>query len=243
MPQSLRFDIFVFAHRESHWLGSCLFSVNCAIDFAISQGMSFTKTIIARQPDHATRTWLKEKAEGWSMVVLDDASLAGARSVACDLSDGADLVAFVDGSDLIGEAWFCQAARALGQSTGICRPQALMAFGQDIFSPEGYEFILQPEQPPTEPTRLHGNPYPSGFVATGDVLKAVKWPQKHEPFGWGQEDWWWNCLTIENGIPQHIVPEVAHYRRTSVRSDQVDKALRPGPVRGSGKTRPARGLR
>jgi hypothetical protein len=225
------FDVFVFAHQEGNWLGSCLLSVSRAIEFAARNGIECAKSIIIRGSDQVTFDWIKEKAEGWPTIVLHGASLTDARNVACGLSNNSGLAAFIDGSDMIGEAWLHQAATALDQSTGICRPQALMTFGPDSFSWDGFEFILQPEKAPDEPAILKGDPYPSGFVATSDVLKTVRWPERNDRVGWGHEDWWWNCLTIENGVNHQIVEGAAHYRRMSVRAPIANKALRPGPIR------------
>ena len=226
-------DIFVFAHQEGNWLGSSLASVNRAMDFAVSRGLDCKKSLILRTPDQATVDWVRERLTDWTTLTLDDASLSDARNAAGDLANETRLAAFIDGSDMVGEEWFCQAAALLAQKgrMSVCHPQALMTFGPDSFSPDGFEVVLQPEQTPAEPAMLSGNPYPSGFVATGDVVRTIKWPQSNPAFGWGHVDWWWHCLPIESGVEHKIVPGVAHYRRMSVRRDLTDKMIRPGPIR------------
>jgi hypothetical protein len=226
----LPLQCFVFAHHESNWTGRCVWSVNRSAALA-RNNRPVECTLIVRGNNHATRQWVSEAVDpDWSVVLLDDPDLAAARNHARDLA-GPGLVAFVDASDLLTESWLSVASAEAEASQGVWRPEAIIHFGDDIFSPSGHDFVLQVESTEVRPTGT--NPFSSGFVTTAETVRAVEWPSVDEARGWLDVDWWWCCLVSERGIPHRIVSETAHFRRSSVRLPPA--GLRFGPVRTAAK--------
>jgi hypothetical protein len=222
---------FVFSSGESNWLGSCLKSVFNSSRIAAQAGLSVKMTLVNWGSDEETKNWLSEFLEPeWECAELTGARLSEARNEARRLAKGR-FVAFIDGSDMIGQEWLHLAAEATEREPAIYRPEALVWFGPDAFSPNGFEFVLQPEVPPEEAFLAKKNPFPSGFVASREIIEAVPWPCERDDYGWTEVDWWWNCLTSSQGMSQRIVHGAVHYRRTSVCWPTHRTSVeRPGPV-------------
>ena len=210
-------SIVVFAGNEGNALNPCICSVRRAVEYARERGWSVELSMVLWNATGRTLAWVDHFLDsGWKVSRLDGCGLGAARNAGY-LGTRGRYVAFADGRDVWSKTWLHAALTAAkhAHAPAVWRPEALITFGGDHFSTEGYSIHFQTAATGSadQAGLLTWNAFPSGFLATRTILDRVPFPLEDAERGWAEVDWWWNCNTVGAGYCHCIVHETFHYRR------------------------------
>jgi hypothetical protein len=206
-------EVIMFAHSQGNFLGGCIASILRAVAYAEARGLKVALTAILHAPTPFTLKMAKQFLDArWEILDLPTASIDHARNAAL-LASRRQFAAFVDGDDLWCETWLHAAYQAAITTRAVWRPEVLLTFGNDFNRNEGYSAVFQPLHLSSPALLLVGNPLPSGFVVSRDILAKHPWPSTNHQRGWNAVDQWWSCEVAAGGYEHRALASTFHYRR------------------------------
>jgi len=203
----------VTAHNEGLYLGPALKSCDAARRFAKDTlGIETELIVIADNPDEITLQVAEGMLSRGARVIrtaYGDPGLARNRAVQ-DASG--KYVTFLDGDDLWSSNWIAaawQKAEA-NRRLAVYHSRVNVVFGQE----RTLWWHIDSDGPLFDPLYMRWSNYWDAlcFVARNVALE-IPYKANHLALGFGHEDWHWNCLTLERGIPHKPVPETIHFKR------------------------------
>jgi hypothetical protein len=234
-------SVAVFARDQGHFLHGCLTSAVRAAAIAEGAGRSIELLLILQNATRQSRTWVERLVgPAWQVSCCDDDRDGMARAAAFEAARG-QYFATLDGWDLWSANWLA-AALDMAERTpypAVFHPEAVIRFGNNYFSYEGYTLVFQPDAVAFDydyTALLGSNPYPTGFFAHRSIVSAVPFPVEDPERGWSDVDWWWNCNVVGAGFHHRVVLETFHCQRVETRDQQQSAGLRLGTPKRIGPT-------
>ena len=232
-------SLIVNVHAEGPILIPTIKSAAMAVEKAKSAGLSVEFILLADNPDSETLILsdMLQPIYGFEVKKVSVKDLGLARNAGLSLTKG-EIVAFMDGDDLMSENWLLQGYRAAKQfgPSVVLHPEMNYLFGngntyiylhRDMDSQDFDMNVLVLQNYWTALTIGHRETY-ENYPYEPNTLKD----------GWGFEDWGWNILTISNGVKHKTVPNTAHYIRKKKSGSLLDETIsmkvlpRLSPLRG-----------
>jgi hypothetical protein len=234
-------SVVVVAGADAKALHGCITSVQRAVRLARQHDWSAELIILLQQSTPAIRNWVQQMlAPEWQVCSCEETGRGSARNEAMRSSAGRHM-ALIDGSDLWSENWLLASLREAAQRSEptVWHPEALITFGADQFSIDGYSICFQQDATSFEDyeaAMLGSNLYPAGYLAHRAILESQPHPVEDPTRGWGHADWWWQCNVVAAGYAHHIVAETFHYRRLPLGAELFTakddpSRIRVGPTR------------
>ncbi len=204
------------AHGEGTVAGPSLLSFEEAAAVATASGISVETIIVLDRPTNATKAQFANADErGHRIILTETGDPGGARNAGVEASRGR-FVTFLDGDDLWSFNWLLAAYRfSNGNADAALHSEINVFFGliKNVF------FHVDSE----------GSYFDSGALCVMNYWDALVYAPRRtlitHPYikndlkrGFGHEDWLWNCMTLEAGIPHRPVPGTVHFKRRRSRS-------------------------
>jgi len=202
----------VTAHREGPIAGPTIRSAMAAVENAREElGLSIELIVVLDRADSTTRTIFEGALNGTATFARTDLGDPGqARNHAVSMAKG-ELVTFLDGDDLWSKNWLTEGWRFCEErpdAVGHCA--CIVAFGEV----RGLWWHIDSESGLYEPDHLlWGNYWDAMAIARTDIYRRHPFRPNDLKRGFGHEDWHWNCMTIDDGIPHKPVPRTIHFKR------------------------------
>jgi glycosyltransferase involved in cell wall biosynthesis len=247
MAQKPDISMIVTAHREGILAHPSLRSLSIAIEHAVQRGLHVEVVAVLDKPDAITSSTFEEalgvdghlgRVASTKTIVSDfgDPGLARNEGVA---AAAADVVGFFDSDNLMSSNWIWRAFEAVTSDSSdlIIHPDYTVAF-------EGKKNIWQLVGSKDERFRaelLYQFNYWDAFaMARKSIYERFPFEETRAEWGFGHEDWAWNCVTCAAGIEHRTVAEtVLFYRVKNAGSrlqihEQEESILAPNPLLISG---------
>lgn len=222
--------VVVTAHAEGPLLHPALRSVRAAAEWAAADGVVTDIVLVLDSPDQLTRSYVDEHVHDCKVEVIDVRDPAAARNhgVSCA---SADLVALLDGDDMMGRQWLARAVAqaAVAGPQFVLHPECVVCFGTEFI----VAYPMDSRSPKYRPKALvRGNLWPLHVVAPRELLDRVPFFETPHDSGLGFEDWHWQAEVAAEGVPHHVVPQTAVFYRRKTRGSRLvnhtfDKSLLP----------------
>lgn len=217
--KSPEFSVVINAHNEGHLLKHTLSSVDAALNELDKAQVSAELIVILDNGDDSTqkllRDWGNSKDFGYFFQVQEVSfgDLGLARNEGAIRARG-QLLAFVDGDDLVSSNYFIEGylqLRASSSTKRIFHPGKLITFGSD---PSVWNVVDQLSGTRTYVDLLEQNLWPSASMSfRSTYLETPYWALSPKD-GFGPEDWFWNVQTIIKGYTHSpIVSTTFFYRK------------------------------
>ena len=200
-------SVAINLHREGALARGTLLSAARAIEVATAEGWSCETLAVVDRGDEATREAVAAFGGGLRVEPCDFGDLGAARNHGVARANG-EMIAFMDGDDLMGERWLTVAARAVHEHADkrvVVHPRYNYMFGGD----DPPFLLTQPDmiETPLDPRLLiFANLWTSLVFARAEVFRAFPYPANDLEAGFGYEDWSWNFATVNAGV-LHLAPE------------------------------------
>ena len=213
----------LLAHPSIRSFAQCC----CAAEAA---GLTVRRVAVLDRPDELTRAAVALHGSGAFDQIehCDFGDLGHARNFGTALSESA-YVAFFDADDLWGDRWLVESVRLMDSAQGpeniVCHPEYMYAFTPLDFLnqsltplPRGprssFLQLVDSDEPGFDRTTLlFANIYTSNSFASRHLYVRYPFPSVDRDRGYGVEDWWWNALTIGQGVRHAAVPGTVHLVR------------------------------
>jgi hypothetical protein len=205
-------SVIVNLHGEGRMAIAALRSAAAAI--AAAPDLICEIVAVADRADAATERALARFATTLRAEACDFGDPALARNFGVERANGA-FVAFLDGDDLMGEAWLRLAALALQARAGrdvIAHPRLNYVFGSDSDPIVWTHPDMETDAADLQLLRA-GNFWTSASFARAELHRRFPFRANALGAGLGHEDWAFNLATAEAGVT-HIAPEgTVHFVR------------------------------
>ena len=218
--------LIVNAHAEGSILIPTLKSAKMAVSKARDAGLSVEFLLIADNPNAETLDLVKLLSPEYGFTVKEVAvkDLGLARNEGLKFAAG-EIVAFMDGDDLMSENWLLQGfrvAKRLGPKV-VLHPEMNYLFGNG----QTYIYLHRDMDSPAFDKRVLALQNYWTALTIGHRETYEKYPYEPNTMkdGWGYEDWGWNILTISEGIKHKTVPNTIHYIRKKKTGSLLDETL------------------
>lgn len=220
-------------HREGSIASATITSVSNAQIQAQIEGVTVEVLLILDKADELTAEIARNASQqfGWSIYYSDAGDLGEARNTGVAQAKG-DVLAFVDGDDLVSDNWFHRSAEHVAGSSEqvILHPDICVFFGSD-------EHILVHADMSRSEIVIEDMLMENCWIALSAAPRAVyeQFPYWRNEIrsGFGFEDWSWNIRTMKAGIQHHVVDGTAHFirrKRQSLLRDSVASGSIVKPV-------------
>lgn len=212
MTKKNKLSIIITAHSE----GLLLHKTICSVLNSVAELKDVDSEIIihADNPDEKTKRYLSSHERKDIKVFCNSFGDPGlSRNYAINKASG-DLIAIIDGDDLISSNWFSVACDMVLNSKEdiVAHPEYNLTFGLDIWNQVLWTQADSGDLN-TDKLLLAGvNCWASCCVAKKSVFQ--RFPYRETGNGYGNEDWCFNCETRGAGI-KHLVGKdtIEFYRR------------------------------
>ena len=199
-------------HTEGLLSGPSIKSFEGAISHARERGLSVESIIVLDIPDRTTLAIFEPlQRNGFALIVSQCGDPGLARNMGVEAASGR-YISFLDGDDLWGYQWLTRAYDFCSQSpiAIISHSEANVIFGEKreiwwhVDSLDlGFDFDY---------LRIR-NYWNALSFAERAVYTEYPFRKVNLSTGFGHEDWHWNCVTFEAGIPHRAVPDTVHLVR------------------------------
>jgi len=222
--------VVVTAHAEGPLLHPAVRSVRAAKERAEQDDVKVDVVLVLDDPDDATSRYVDEHVDDCKVVITSFRDPAAARNHGIASASG-DLVALLDGDDMLGRQWL---ARAAAEATRcgpefVLHPECVICFGIEFL----VAYPMDARNPKYRPQALvRGNLWPLHVMAPRALFDRVPFFETPHDSGLGFEDWHWQAELAAQGVPHLVVPRTAVYYRRKVRGSRLvnhtfDKSLLP----------------
>lgn len=254
----------VNVHGEGALVWQTLMSVDIALKACLETGTTAELIILGDRISTATQgfidRWLANNHNSQYpqiLITVDRGDLGLARNAAVEHSNG-EVIAFIDGDDLVSENYLVEMSKAIQGSSKptIFHSEYLIIFGDRkaiwkirSSNSAGMSYLKV----------LGDNLWPSSCAARREIFEEFKYSELKPEDGFGPEDWYWNIETLSAGIPHEIVPDTILFYRTrpqsglnvahsssllpSINFDKLRKMFPIGTAKEVNPTQPNRRLR
>jgi glycosyltransferase involved in cell wall biosynthesis len=198
-------------HNEGLLAGPSIMSFEAALAHAQVEHLSVESIVVLDRPDETTRSIFENLRNRFKLIFSDHGDPALARNVGIAAAKG-EYIAFLDGDDLWGNQW-------LAKAHDFCSRSPIAVIGHSevniIFGAERYLYWhLDSENPSFDFDYLKMNNYWTAHVFAGrEIFIEFPFMKGDLSVGFGYEDWYWNCQTLEAGIAHRPVPDTVHMIR------------------------------
>ena len=200
-------SVIVNVHREGRLCQPSIDSALAAVKRAEGRGRVCEILVVLDRGDSETAQALGAFGGALRVEPCDFGDLGLARNFGVERAGG-ERLAFLDGDDLMGEAWLDIAAGALDERSGrdiVVHPRMNYVFGRD-----GEPIVwLHPdmETDAIDLTNLRAaNFWTALSFGRADLYRRFPYRANRIAEGFGFEDWAWNFATVRAGVT-HIAPE------------------------------------
>ncbi len=215
MRKKIDLTVAITTHTEGLILHKTMMSIFEALDRVEESGYGYEIVIHVDNGDNATINYLDRYKSDKRIRIFQNSfgDTGSSRNFAANKARG-DMIAFMDGDDLISPNWFLEALKLVKKSKKdiIVHPEAILTFGMD--QPNILTIQRNSRLPKEEATILaSGNLWCSVSLARRSVF--ISTPYRRLGIGYGHEDWIFNIDTIQKNIPHRIAGNtVLFYRRS-----------------------------
>ena len=205
-------SVILTGHREQVLAGPSARSAREAIAYAETHlGLRCEIILVLDRSDVITRdVLLAGLSAGVRVIETDEGDPGQARNHGVDASKGR-CVAFLAGDDLWYYNWLTAA-----WTMGLSRPDAVLHSNCNIVfgDEENLWWHVDSEDSFFDPGYLAwANYWDSMSFGSTEIYRRFPFRRNNLKLGFGHEDWHWNCLTYETGIPHKPVPDTVHFKR------------------------------
>jgi len=215
-------------HSEGLMAGPAARSLLEAVKHAGDIGISCEIIAVLDRADALTKGVVR-KAFGDNATYIESSAgdPAGARNAGIGAAKGR-YACFLDADDLWSENWITESYTAAEE-----RPDAVFHSACNIIF-GGNHFIfwhIDSESPHCDPDYLDFRNYWDALCfAKLEIFRRFPFRLNDLASGFGHEDWLWNAVTVDAGIPHKPVPGTIHFKRARPGS-QMEKVDELGGVR------------
>ncbi len=200
-------------HNEGVFLKRTLLSLDEAVEFATSKGLSIELVAVLDRPDASTERVLREHDlshySRTEVLCVNNGSLGLSRNDGIVAASG-EYIMTADGDDLISNnSIFDSFSTAINRSRDtIYFPELLFAFGADY-----HICIYHPLEEVTPLAFIDMHPYISRVFAHRSIFERLKYNDLRLSAGYAYEDWHFNANAVAHGIDIQIVPNTVLFYR------------------------------
>lgn len=223
-------SIILTAHREGLLAGPTGRSAQAAMAAAQAGGLRCEVIVVLDRADQLTRDVLEEVFGATASFVTSDAGDPGqARNRGIQAAQGL-CAAFLDGDDLWSENWLVKAwDMSAGRPDAILHSACNLVFGvrRKIFWHADSETAL------CEPDYMKWlNYWDAMSFARTEIYRRYPFRPNDLTRGFGHEDWYWNSVTLADGIAHKPVAGTMHFKRARAGS-QMSRVEQVNGIRWS----------
>jgi hypothetical protein len=218
-PRSLAdVSVILIGHDQDVLIHGSIVSAERAAARAHARGLSIELILLLRDPTPALAKWSADRIGiSWRVLTSSAQDHGAAHNEAIAASSGR-YIAWIDGWDLWSENWIEAAVLAAERApaAAVWHPEAVVRFGQNFFSTQGYALLWQPDGAAGEidyAALLDEAPYPTGPFAARSLFDEIPFPTEDAARGWADACWWWTCNVAGAGYHHAVVRETFHYQR------------------------------
>jgi len=212
MPNEIDISVILTAHREGVLAGATAHSARRAIARAGQDGLRCEVILVFDRASAATVEVLEGSFDHLPLQALqtDEGDPGQARNHGIERASGT-YATFLDGDDLWSENWLTEAHRLI-QSRPDCIAHSAcnMVFGKE----KNLWWHIDSEGLFFDPEYLNwANYWDAMSFARVAIYREFPFRANDLTLGFGHEDWHWNAITLDAGIPHKPVPETMHFKR------------------------------
>jgi len=216
-------SIIITAHHEGLLAGVSAQSAQAAAACAHANGLTCEYVVVLDNADALTSATLRQGLnENATFLETSEGDPGLARNQGLEAAKGT-YAAYLDADDLWSENWLVEAAKLVEQRPdAVAQCACAVAFGDErhLWWHQDSETDL------CDPAYLEWMNYWDALVfARRDLLAKYPYHANDLKLGYGHEDWHWNRVTLEAGVPHKPVPRTIHFKRKrcGTQSTLVDK--------------------
>ncbi len=200
-------SVIINLHREGRLCRPSIDSALAAVKRVNARGVSCEIVAVLDRGDAETARALDPYRGALRVETCDYGDLGLARNFGVERAVG-ERLGFLDGDDLMGEAWLDVAAFALDDREGrdiVVHPRMNCVFGRD-----GEPVLwLHPDMETDDIDLTHlraANLWTALSFGRAELYRRFPYRANRIAEGFGFEDWAWNLETVSAGVT-HIAPE------------------------------------
>lgn len=213
----IELSVIVTAHAEGRLLQPTLNSIAAAIDAASEKQISSELIVVLDNASVATheiaKKWATELHRNFEIRLEQSAAgeTGAARNFGVSVARG-EFVALIDGDDIVSSNYLVNSMQRIESFPGVCvvHPAVVISFGA---RPVYWEVSESTDLDVSYIELVEHNLWPSSLVARREVLNSLPYQRLHPEHGFGPEDWFWNIVSISNGIEHLTASETAFFYR------------------------------
>jgi hypothetical protein len=182
-------SVILIGHDQDVLIHGSIVSAERAAERARARGLSVELILLLRDPTPALARWSADRiGTSWRVLTSSAQDHGVAHNEAIAASRGRH-IAWIDGWDLWSENWIEAAVLAAERAPAVAvwHPEAVVRFGQNFFSTQGYALLWQPDGAAGEidyAALLDEDPYPTGPFAARSLFDEIPFPTEDAARGW-----------------------------------------------------------
>ena len=214
MIKENKLSIIITAHSEGILLHKTILSVLNAVEELKKNNIKYEIILHVDNPDKKTKDYIESHPNKNITIYYNNFKDLGlSRNFAIENATG-NIIAVIDGDDLISPNWFLVAYEKIINSEEyiVVHPEHNLTFGINICNQVLWTQADSKDDNTDKLLLAGANLWASCCAARRDVY--LKFPYKKAQNGFGNEDWCFNCETRNAGIKHYVGKDtVQFYRR------------------------------
>ncbi len=233
---SLPVSVIITFHHEGVLAHPTLRSVATAVSKAETAGIGIETLLILDRPDERTEATVRSSAAAVlpqaTIVVTDHGDQAGSRNDGIARASH-ELVALIDGDDLIGENWVVELSAKLTMwgPEVVAHPAVCLMFEDEPRNPPVAWLIQDSRDPSFNFSMLaQQNAWPACVALHRSTARRFPFIATPNSEGFAAEDLHWNLILLGAGIHHAVIPETSYCYRIRGHANNVRKGRPIRPV-------------